>query len=61
MNLDLNTASPLYKFQLNKLNELRRDTYDDAHSIKEKIKAVHDQHILYRMFNSSKKVLLYNS
>lgn len=58
--MDLNVAGPLRKFQLNKLDELRRDTYKNACIFKAKMEAVHDQHILCHVFNPSDKMLLYD-
>lgn len=49
------------KLQLNGLDELRCDTYDNACIFKEKMKKAHNQHILHHTFNPFGKVLLYNS
>lgn len=59
MNLDLNSTGPLRKFRFNKLDELGYDMYENAHIFKDKMKAIHDQHIVHCLFNPSDKVLLY--
>ena len=46
---------------LNELDEIRKDEYDCAKSNKDRMKKIHDRHILKRSFSSCDKVLLYNS
>lgn len=48
-------------FQLNELEEIRRDSYENARIYKERAKAWHDKHILRKVFEEGQKVLLFNS
>ena len=61
MNFDLDKASTLRKIQLNELEELRRDAYQNSRIYKEKIKFLHDQSILRKFFQPNQKVSLYES
>ena len=47
--------------QLNELEELRNEAYDNARIYKDKIKKWHDQKILRREFKTGDQVLLFNS
>ena len=47
--------------QLNELEELRNETYDNARIYKDKTKKWHNQQILRRKFNAGDQVLLFNS
>ena len=47
--------------QLNELEELRNEAYDNARIYKDKTKKWHDQRILRREFKVGELVLLYNS
>ncbi|GJZ64601.1 reverse transcriptase domain-containing protein [Tanacetum coccineum] len=49
------------KVQLNELNELRDEAYDNSLIYKEKTKRIHDSKIKNRVFNVGDRVLLYNS
>ena len=49
------------KLQINELEEMRRDAYENARIYKEKVKAFHDKNILRKTFEPNQKVLLYNS
>ncbi|XP_038697215.1 uncharacterized protein LOC119994952 [Tripterygium wilfordii] len=49
------------KLQLNEMEELREEAYENAKIYKEKTKRYHDQHIAPKEFFSGQKVLLYNS
>ncbi|XP_057744995.1 uncharacterized protein LOC130962853 [Arachis stenosperma] len=49
------------KMQLQELENLRLEAYDNSRLYKEKMKAVHDKHIKRREFRPGKLVLLYNS
>nr|GEY96512.1 reverse transcriptase domain-containing protein [Tanacetum cinerariifolium] len=60
-NFDLSTAADSQKVQLNELNELRDQTYDNSWIYKEKIKRIHDFKIKDRIFNVGDRVLLFNS
>nr|GEX51747.1 hypothetical protein [Tanacetum cinerariifolium] len=61
VNFDLNTASDHRKLQLNELNELRDQAYDNSLIYKEKMKKIHDSKIKNRIFNVGDRVLLFNS
>ena len=49
------------RLQLNELDEIRNDAYENAKISKAKMKALHDQHISRKSFHVGQKVLLYNS
>nr|GEW91180.1 reverse transcriptase domain-containing protein [Tanacetum cinerariifolium] len=49
------------KFQLNELNELRDQAYENSLIYKEKTKRIHDSKIKDRVFNIGDRVLLFNS
>lgn len=60
-NFDLKTAGDHRKVQLNELNELRDQAYENSLIYKEKTKKLHDSKIKNRIFNVGDRVLLYNS
>nr|GEU67500.1 reverse transcriptase domain-containing protein [Tanacetum cinerariifolium] len=60
-NFDLKTACDHRKFQLNELNELRDQAYENSLIYKEKTKRLHDSKIKDRVFNISDRVPLFNS
>ncbi|GJZ17016.1 reverse transcriptase domain-containing protein [Tanacetum coccineum] len=60
-NYDLKTAGDHQKVQMNELNELRDQAYDNSLIYKEKTKKIHDSKIKNRVFNVGDKVLLFNS
>ncbi|KAJ9183529.1 hypothetical protein P3X46_007372 [Hevea brasiliensis] len=60
-NLDLDTAGVERKLQLQELEEIRLETYENSKIYKEKTKAFHDKLILRKLFVVGQKVLLYNS
>ncbi|GJV25679.1 reverse transcriptase domain-containing protein [Tanacetum coccineum] len=60
-NYDLVTASDHQKVQLNELNELWDQAYENSLIYKEKTKRIHDSKIKNRVFNVSDRVLLFNS
>ncbi|GJY59209.1 hypothetical protein Tco_0459101 [Tanacetum coccineum] len=49
------------KVQLNELNELRDQAYENSLIYKEKTKRIHDSKIKNRVFNVGDQVLLFNS
>ncbi|GJZ01280.1 reverse transcriptase domain-containing protein [Tanacetum coccineum] len=55
------TAGDHRKLQLNKLNELRDQAYENSLIYKEKTKKLHDSKIKNRIFNVGDQVLLFNS
>ncbi|KAJ9178708.1 hypothetical protein P3X46_010568 [Hevea brasiliensis] len=60
-NLDWNTAGVERKLQLQELEEIRLEAYENSKIYKEKTKAFHDKLILRKQFVVGQKVLLYNS
>nr|GEX18825.1 reverse transcriptase domain-containing protein [Tanacetum cinerariifolium] len=61
VNFDLKTVGDHRKIQLNELNELRDQAYENSLIYKEKTKKVHDSKIKNRIFNVGDRVLLFNS
>ncbi|RDX76895.1 hypothetical protein CR513_43064, partial [Mucuna pruriens] len=49
------------KFQLQELDELRLEAYENSRIYKQKVKKFHDQTILRKDFHIGQKVLLFNS
>ncbi|XP_059428565.1 uncharacterized protein LOC132162339 [Corylus avellana] len=49
------------KLQLNELEELRRNAYENAKLYKERTKAYHDKQLVRMEFHVGQKVLIYNS
>nr|GEW99299.1 reverse transcriptase domain-containing protein [Tanacetum cinerariifolium] len=60
-NYDLKTAGDHQKVQVNELNELRDQAYENSLIYKEKTKRIHDSKIKNRIFNVGDRVLLFNS
>ncbi|KAL0289231.1 UNVERIFIED_CONTAM: hypothetical protein Scaly_2707900 [Sesamum calycinum] len=60
-NFDMGKAGMERKLQLQELEELRLDAYENSRIYKEKTKAFHDSFILRKQFDIGQKVLLYNS
>nr|GEV47773.1 DNA-directed DNA polymerase [Tanacetum cinerariifolium] len=60
-NFDLQTAGDHHKVQLNELNELYDQAYENSLIYKEKTKRLHDSDIQDRIFNVGDRVLLFNS
>ncbi|GKA66981.1 reverse transcriptase domain-containing protein [Tanacetum coccineum] len=60
-NFDLKSAGDHRKVQLNELNELRDQAYENSLIYKEKTKKIHDSKIKNRVFNIGDRVLLFNS
>ncbi|GJR51309.1 reverse transcriptase domain-containing protein [Tanacetum coccineum] len=61
VDFDLKTAGDHQKLQLNELNELRDQAYENSLIYKEKTKKLHDSKIKNRIFNVGDQVLLFNS
>nr|GEW94890.1 reverse transcriptase domain-containing protein [Tanacetum cinerariifolium] len=61
VNFDLKTAGDHRKLQLNELNELRDQAYENSVIYKERTKKLHDSEIKNRIFNVGDQVLLFNS
>ncbi|GKE21899.1 reverse transcriptase domain-containing protein [Tanacetum coccineum] len=60
-NFDLKTVGDHRKVQMNELNELRDQAYENSLIYKEKTKKIHDSKIKNRVFNVGDRVLLFNS
>ena len=61
LNFDFKATKEKRLLQLNELEELRNDAYDNAMIHKDKTKKWHDQRILRKEFKAGDLVLLYNS
>ncbi|GKF37986.1 reverse transcriptase domain-containing protein [Tanacetum coccineum] len=61
VNFDLLTAGDHRKVQLNELNELHDQAYENSLIDKEKTKRIHDSKIKNRVFYIGDQVLLFNS
>ena len=61
LNCDFQVAKEKRLLQMNELEELRNEAYDNAKIYKEKTKRWHDQKILRREFQAGEQGLLYNS
>ncbi|XP_050160376.1 uncharacterized protein LOC126633887 [Malus sylvestris] len=60
-NFDYKDAGIARKLQLNELEELRNEAYENAKIYKERTKLYHDKAILRKEFHQGMKVLLYDS
>nr|GEY48825.1 reverse transcriptase domain-containing protein [Tanacetum cinerariifolium] len=60
-NFDLLTMGDHHKVQLNELNELRDQAYENSLINKKKTKMIHDSKIKDRVFNVGDRVLFFNS
>ncbi|GJZ26910.1 reverse transcriptase domain-containing protein [Tanacetum coccineum] len=60
-NFDLKITGDHWKLQLNELNELRDQAYENSLIYKERTKKLHDSKIKNRIFNVGDRVLLFNS
>ena len=61
MNCDFKVAKEKRLFQMNELEELTNEAYDNAIIYKDKTKMWHDQKIIRKEFKVGELVLLYNS
>ena len=61
LNFDFKIAKEERLLQLNELEELRNEAYDNAIIYKDKTKKWHDQRILRKEFRAGDQVLLFNS
>jgi hypothetical protein len=59
-NSNLDDDSQLRKLQINELEEVRNDVYENSRIHKARIKEFHDRKILRKTFNVGQKVLLYS-
>ncbi|GJT18833.1 reverse transcriptase domain-containing protein [Tanacetum coccineum] len=60
-NFDLKTVGDHRKFQMNELNELRDQAYENSLVYKEKTKKIYESKIKNRVFNVGDRVLFFNS
>ncbi|GJX55776.1 reverse transcriptase domain-containing protein [Tanacetum coccineum] len=60
-NFDLKTTGDHRKVQMNELNELWDQDYENSFMYKEKTKKIHDSKIKIRVINVGDRVLLFNS
>jgi hypothetical protein len=58
-NFDMKQAGDKRKLQLNGLEELRHDAYENAKLYKERTKAHHDKQLVRKEFCVGQKVLIY--
>ena len=61
LNFNFKIAKEERLHQLNELEELRNEAYDNARIYKDKTKKLHDQRILRKVFRAGDQVLLFNS
>ena len=61
LNFDLKSMGERRLLQLNELDEIRLQTYENAKLFKEKTKKRHDAHIMKKDFKVGDLVLLFNS
>ena len=61
LNFDFKMAKEERMLQLNELEELRNEAYDNARIYKDKTMKWHDQRILRKEFKAGDQVLLFNS
>ena len=61
LNFDLAKAGKQRMLQMNKLDELRRESYESSKIYKERVKLFHDKNIIRKTFEPHQKVLLYSS
>ncbi|CAN6566338.1 unnamed protein product [Malus baccata var. baccata] len=60
-NMDMDAAGLHRKLQMNELEEVRNEAYENSRIYKEKTKAFHDKMIRSKTFSVGQKVLLFNS
>jgi hypothetical protein len=61
INMDYQAADAKRMLELNELDELRLDAYENSKIYKERTKKWHDGHILRKEFKEGELVLLFNS
>ncbi|CAN6581013.1 unnamed protein product [Malus baccata var. baccata] len=60
-NMNIDAAGVHRKLQLNELEEIRHDAYENARIYKDKTKAYHDKMLRTKTFSKGQKVLLFDS
>ena len=61
LNFNLKEACEKIFLQLNELEELRNDSYENAKIYEEQTKKWHDKHVFRKEFKEGDKVLIFNS
>ena len=61
LNFDVERVGEKRKLDLNELEELRFEAYENAKLYKERMKKIHDRHILRKSFAPNDRVWLFNS
>ena len=61
LNFDLAKVGKQRLLQMNKLDELRRESYESSRIYKEMLKLLHDKNIVKKTFEPHQKALLYSS
>ena len=61
LNFDFKAAKEERLLQLNELEDMRNEAYDNPRIYKDKTKKWHDQKILMREFKAEDQILLFNS
>ncbi|CAA7028523.1 unnamed protein product [Microthlaspi erraticum] len=61
LNYDIKTAKERRLIQLNELDEIRHNAYENSRIYKERTKAYHDKKIVPKTFSPNDQVLLFNS
>ena len=61
LNFDLAQAGKQRLLQMNKLDKLRRESYESSRIYKERLKLFHDKNIVRKTFEPHQKVLFYSS
>ena len=61
LNYDFQATKEKRLLQINELEELRNEAYDNARIYKDKTTKWHDENILRREFKVGKQFILYNS
>ncbi|CAN6685671.1 unnamed protein product [Malus baccata var. baccata] len=59
--MDVDASGVHRKLQLNELEEIRHDAYENARIYKDKTKAYHDKMLRTKTFSKGQKVLLFDS
>ena len=61
LNFNLAKAGQQWMLEMNELDKMRRESYENSRIYKEKVKLFHDKHIVGKTFEHQLKVLLYSS
>ena len=61
LNFDFQSVGEKWLLQLNELEEIRNESYENARIYKYKMKKWHDRYIVQKSFKEGDQVLLFNS